>query len=266
MSIETIKNSPNIKKTTVTIDSENKSSGSESNFTYNLSNGITEVRLIEITNVELINSNNNINSYTEFFTYTDTLGVSHPFRFTESYESVNSFIRFIQNTMNSSKTNRGQNYLVRFNGIDKITFSTLTGVTRFELNFLDKAGNNIAPLIGFGSTNYTGSTQYTSPNPIDFVYTKNLFIGSTNLGQNAFDKYELSNGISNIIKKVELNSDYGDIIYDTNNRIIRNSISNLSTIDITLKDDEGRDAILTNNKIKITLDIYSRVYNNSYSI
>ena len=56
------------------------------------------------------------------------------------------------------------------------------------------------------------------------------------------------------------------VIYDRNNRIIRNTISNLSTIDITLKDDEGRDAILTNNKIKITLDIYSRVYNNSYSI
>ena len=199
--------------------------------------------------------------------WSDSLGVTHDIVLENNNYSIFSLIRSIQNEMNSAKTNGAVNYLVRQNGVDRLTISTYLGITAFDLNFSVSPDTNMAKILGFGTTNYGGTTSYTSPNPIDLVYTKNIFIGSTYLGQNAFDSSEVSNGASNVIAKVELDVDFGEIKYCKHtDLLIRNTISNLSTIDIRLLDDRGNDAQLPNNDFKISFDIYSRVFDNSYSI
>ena len=266
MSVSQIKNSPNIKKTSVTIDSVFRSSGTPTNFTYDLSTTIENVRMIEVGNIEFVNNGYNINQYQRHFNYTDTLGVTHQFTIANGTESISSLVRDLQSGINSSKTNGVQDFIVRFDDVDRILFSTVLGSTTFELNFSQNPNSTLAPLLGFGITDYTGSTQYISPNPINLNYTTNLYIGSTNLSQDLFDLTEVSNGASNVIRKIQVEKEFGEIIFIKEKIPIRTKIDSLSTIDITIKDDQNRDAEFENANFKITIDIYSRVFNNAYSL
>ena len=266
MSVEQIKNAANIKKTTVTIDSEFRTSGTDNNFVYNLVTPITNVRLVEITNIELNNDSYNNNDYANTMNWTDSTGVTQIITLQNSNRSTNFFIRAIQNGMNTQKTQGNINYTVRYDEVDTITISSFEGVTAFDLNFSVNTTSSIASLIGFGVTDYTGTTSYSSVLPIDMFYTKNVFIGSTNLAQNAFDSSEISNGASNVIDKLEINADYGDIIFADKKTDIRNQISSLSSIDIKLTDDNGQLYLTENGKFKITFDIYSRVFSGGFSI
>jgi len=264
MSIEQIKNSSNIKKNTVVVDSEFKTTGTNTNFTYNLSNPINDVRLIEILNIEFNNDATNINNYSDNFTWTDTTGVTHNLSLTHDNYTIYNLMKTIQNEMNSQETDKASKYTLRLSNTDKVIFQSYYGITSFDLDF--NVNNSIGDIIGFGITTFTGTTTYTSPNPIDMNYTKNLFVGSTNIAQSAFDISEISNGISNMIDKIQINKDYGDIIFSDKEKTIRNNINTLSTIDIRLLDDDGNDIDLQRGKFKITFDIYSRVFNNGFSI
>jgi hypothetical protein len=269
MSVEQIKNSANIKKTTVTVCVEDKTTGTDTNFTYNLSNSISDVRLIEITNIEVINDAYNNNDYNNSMNWTDSLGVTHDLVLQNSNRSAGFLIRQLQTQMEADKDNSGLtlvNYTVRFDEVDTITFGTYQGVTRFDLNFSLNTDTNIANSLGFGTTDFTGSTQYSSQFPIDLNYSKNLFIGSTNLMLDAFDTSEISNGSTHVLTKVEINQDYGDLIFNKDRVPIRSKIDILSTIDIRLTDDEGRDYLLERGKFTITFDIYSRIFNGGFSI
>lgn len=269
MSVEQIKNSANIKKTTITVDAENRTSGTDTNFTYNLSNSISDVRLIEITNIEFINDAYNNNDYQNSMNWTDSLGVTHDLVLQNSNRSAGFLIRQLQNQMEADKDNTGLtlvNYTVRFDEVDTITFGTFQAVTRFDLNFSLNPSTNIANMLGFGTTDFTGSTKYSSQFPIDLNYSKNLFIGSTNLMLNAFDTSEISNGSTHVLTKVEVNGDYGEIIYNKDRVPIRSKIDTLSTIDIKLTDDLGREYLLEQGKFTITFDIYSRIFNGGFSI
>ncbi len=268
MSVEQIKNAANIKKTTVTVDAEFRTSGTDNNFVYNLVTPITDVRLVEITNVEFNNDAYNNNDYNNTMNWADSLGITHDLTLQNSNRSVDFLIRQIQTQMNSDKTLGITlvSYTVRYDEVDTITFGTMEGVTRFDLNFNLNTDNNISNILGFGTTAFTGSTFYSSQFPIDMMYSKNIYIGSTNLGQNAFDTSEISNGASNVLGKIEVNGDYGDIIYSDKQIDIRNQISSLSSIDIKLTDDNGQLFLLENGKFKVTFDIYSRVFNGGFSI
>jgi len=264
MSIEQIKNSANIKKNTIVVDSEFKTSGTNTNFTYNLSNPINDVRLIDILNIEFNNDATNINNYSDNFTWTDSTGVTHNISLTHDNYTIYNLMRTIQDEMNDQETDSSSRYTVRLTNTDKVNIQSYYGVTSFDLDF--NVNNSIGDIIGFGITTFTGTTTYTSSNPIDINYTKNLFIGSTNLAEDAFDVSEISNGISNIIDKIQINKDYGSIIFNNTNKTIRNNINTLSTIDIRLLDDAGNDIDLQRGKFKITFDIYSRVFSNGFSI
>lgn len=269
MSVEQIKNSANIKKTTIIINAEDRTTGTDTKFTYNLGTTITDVRLIEITNVELINDAYNTNNYQNTMNWTDSLGVTHDLILQNSNRSVDFLIRQIQSQMNADKDNTGitlVSYTVRYDEVDTITFGTFQGTTRFDLNFSLNTDTNIANMLGFGTTDFTGSTSYSSQFPIDLFYSKNLFIGSTNLAEGAFDSSEISTGASNVLTKIEIDQEFGYLIFNNNKISIRNKISSLSTIDISLTDDRGRNYLLENGKFTISLDIYSRVFNGGFSI
>ena len=77
MSVEQIKNSANIKRRTVTIDSDIGVTGPVNNFIYDLSTTISDVRLIEVTDVEFNLDAYNVNDYQNNITLVDTLGVTH---------------------------------------------------------------------------------------------------------------------------------------------------------------------------------------------
>ena len=268
MSVEQIKNAANIKKTTVTVDGEFRTSGTDNNFVYNLVTPITDVRLVEITNVELNNDAYNNNDYNNTMNWTDSMGITHDLTLQNSDRSVAFMIRQLQSQMNADKT-LGDilvNYTVRFDEVDTITFGTYQGVTRFDLNFDINTDTNISNLLGFGTTVFTGSTFYSSQYPIDMMYTKNIFIGSTNLAEGAFDTSEISNGASNVLSKLEVDAEYADIIFSDKRTTIRNQISSLSSIDIKLTDDNGQLYLTENGKFKITFDIYSRVFSGGFSI
>lgn len=264
MSVEQIKNSSNIKKTTITVDSEFKTSGTNTNFTYNLSNQISDVRLFEIRNIELINDSYNINSYQNNFIWTDSTGVTHGINLTENNYTIYNLMKTIQDEMNSQETDRLAKYTLRLVNTDKVKFEAYYGTTSFDLDFTTT--NSIGNVIGFGTTTFTGTTTYTSFNPIDLNYTKNLYIGSTNLAVSAFDTSEISNGATNIISKIQLDANFGDVIFDDKKSAIRNNINTLSTIDIRLIDDNANEIDLQMGKFKITLDIYNRIFNNGFSI
>lgn len=266
MSIEQIKNSSNIKRTTVTIDADFKTSGTDSNFVYDLSTTISNVRLVEITNMEFNLDSYNVNDYQNNMTWVDTLGVTQTTTILKNNYSVNFLVRSLQDSMNELTTDPSNKHTVRFDAIDRIQFATLRGVSSFDLNFGTSTDTNMANMLGFTSANLTGTTQYTSDMPIDLVYSKNMFIGSTNLSSGAFDTSEISNGSTNVIAKVGLDLDYGSVVFNKEVTSFRNKIKSLSSIDIRLTDDEGRDFSFEKGRFKITFDIYSRILDNGYSI
>ena len=264
MSITQIKNSANIKKTNITVNSDFRTTGGRNNFTYNLVNPITDVRLVEITNMNISYDAYNINSLQNAFNWTDASGITHDVLLTESNYSLSLLKTTIQDNFNATRTNGNITYTVINNTTDKLTFSA-GGVTTFNLNF-GITEDSIGSLLGFTSVNKTGSTSYTSDFPVNLHYTSCIYIGSTNLGLNAFDTEEQSNGTTHTIAKLDIDADFGDIIFNNSHISIRNKIPLLSTIDITLKDDQGRDAVLQEGGFRITFDIYSRIFNNSYNI
>ena len=266
MSVEQIKNSANIKRTTITIDTAFKTSGTNTNFSYTLNNSISDVRLIEITNMEVNNDAYNINDRQNTFNWTDSLGTTHDTTLVNDNHSMYTLARTIQDDMNTQKTEGGFNHIVKYNGTGTVTFTSYLGITPFDLNFSINPNTNLASVFGFAVTDFTGTTTYSGSEPLDLVYTKNIFIGSTNLMLNAFDKSEISNGSTHVLTKMELEADYGDILYYDKIVPIRSSISSLTAIDIRLTDDANDEVELENGKFKITLDIYSRIFNNGFSI
>ena len=266
MSVEQIKNSSNIKKTTITIDSIFKTSGTNTNFSYTLNNSISDVRLVEITNMEINNDAFNINDSQNTFNWTDSLGVTHDTTLINDNHSIYTLLRTIQDDMNSQKTEGGFNHILKYNGTSHVTFTSWLGITAFDLNFSINPTTNLTTVLGFGVTDFTGETTYTSSLPIDLIYSKNIFIGSTNLMLNAFDNSEISNGSTHVLTKMELSDHYGEVSFYDKVVPIRSKINTLSAIDIRLTDDSGNEAVLEDGKFKITLDIYSRLFNNGFSI
>lgn len=264
MSFLNIKNAPNIKKNTLVINSQDRSSGTNSNFVYNLNTTMSNIRLIEIKNIELDYNINNINSNQDRFNWSDSTGITHDLTITHNDYNIHELSTLITNQMNTDETDSSMIYEVALNNHNKIAFNSTLGITSFDLNF-GITEKSIGNLLGFDEVNLTGTTSYTS-DVVNMIYTKNLFIGSTKLAENSFDGSELSNGISNLLIKVPVNSKYGDVLFYSPNKNIRNKISSLTSIDIVVRDDLNRIVELDTSDIVITLDIYNRIFNNSFSI
>jgi phosphotransferase system IIB component len=265
MSVNTIQNSSNMKLTQLIIDSNDRTSGNNSKFTYDLGTTIEDIRLINIKSVSFENLIYNINTYQNSFIFTSPLGVTNTINIPDSIYSITRLSLLLEDELNAISDSNTR-FRVNFDDFEKVTINTVKGITPFSLNFT--GATSIGDVLGFGSNEYNGITTLTGTNPLNLSYTKHIYLGSTILGENSFDRFILSNGASNIIKKINLDKNFGDIIQDDQmtNINLRKDITALTTLDFNIVDDRNRSPPLNNANIIITLDIYSRIFNNSYSI
>ena len=268
MSIQQIKNSSNIKKTTVVIDSEYASNGSNVNFLYMLPNPLEDVRLVEITNVEFTNDSYNINDYNNQITFVDTVGVTQQVTLDNGNYYIDDLLEEVQVKMNEFSNDNSNIFTVGLNDDDRVVISTYSGVSTFELNWTNEPSLNIADTIGFSEHLLQGESSYTGDRSVDLIYSQKMYIGSTELsdGGDRFDFFDVSIGTTNIIKQVDIDVPYGSIVSDKTVSNFRVSKEALTTIDIYISDDMGRDFLLLNNNFKITMDIYSRLYTDGFSV
>ena len=265
MSISSLTDSANMKLTKIIIDSDDRTSGTNTNFTYNLGTTIENIRLINIRGIEFENLLYNINDYQNSLIFVSPLGVTSNIILTNSIYSITRLSLALENELNAVADGNTV-FKVNFDDYEKITISSVKGITPFSLNFTGATA--IGDVLGIDANEYVGITSLTGNNPINLSYTKNLFIGSTTLGENKFDEFIVSNGASNVIKHVDVRNNFGDILHDDEqtNINLRKEIPALTSIDIKIVDDRNRLAQLNNASIVISLDIYSRIYNNSFSI
>ena len=269
-SVEQIKNSSVVTKTTVSIDTFFRTSGDVNNFTFDLGTTLTDVKLIEILNVDFVNILNNINTNNNKLNWIDNLGVTHFSELTAGNYNLDSLFDEISDVLSSASTS-GTFYTVGFNfNTNLTTISNTTGVT-FDLNFGVSADESIGPILGFGITNYLGITTVTSDKTIDLLPTKQIFIGSTKIVEGAQDTTILSNGISNICYGFNVDNVFGNVIIREAPRSIKNNIPAITSLDFTLKDDAGNLLNIPDNANEadtgifgITLDIYAGIFDLTY--
>lgn len=265
MSFSTITDSSNMKRTSIIIDSTDRISGTNTNFTYNIGTTIENIKLITLKGVEMENLLYNINDYQNSLIFVSPLGVTSTITLDNSIFSITRLSLELEEKLNEL-TDSNAAFKVNFDDFEKVRISTVKGITPFSLNFT--GATSIGNVLGFGSNEFVGITAATGSNPLNLSYTKNLFIGSTILGENKYDDFILSNGASNIIKHIDINNNFGDIIHDDQDLSInlRKEIPALTTIDFKIVDDRNREPPLNNANIIISLDIYSRIFNNSFGI
>lgn len=265
MSFSTITDSPNMKLTKIIIDSNDRTTGTNTNFTYNLGTTIENIKLITLKGFETENLIYNINDYQNSLIFVSPLGVTSTITLNNSIYSITRLSLILEDELNSLSDSNAA-FRVNFDDFEKVTITTVKGITPFSLNFT--GATSIGDVLGFGTNEFVGVTKLTGTNPINLSYTKNLFIGSTILGENKFDDFILSNGASNIIKHIDIDNNFGDIIHDDQVLSIRlrKEIPALTSIDVKIVDDRNREPPLNNASIVISLDIYSRIFNNSFSI
>jgi len=271
--VEQIKNSSVVTKTTLIIDSKFRTSGEINNFTYDLGTTLENVQLIEIRNIAFTNILENINENNNKLNWVDNLGVTH-FDVIEpgNYNTTRLSTAIGEAMTNSTTSSDYYPVNIDFNSA-KYTISNSAGIT-FDLKFGISADESIGPAIGFGITNYLGITTLEGAKQFSLVPAKSLFIGSTVIASNSADVIELSNGVSNICYEFYLTDTFGNIVNNGNEiRSIKSSSPyTLSTLDFTISDDNGDEILIpaTANEdaeggiFKIVLDVYTGIFNLSY--
>jgi len=269
-SIEQIKNSSVVTKTTIDIDTFFRTSGDVNNFTFDLGTTIEEVQLIEILAINFVNILNNIDSSNNKINWVDNSGVTHFDELEPGNYSLDTLFTEISNVMSESSSINAF-YTVAFNfNTNKTTINNTNGVT-FDLNFGVSADETIGDILGFGTTNYVGITEITSDQTLEVIPTKKIYIGSTTIAEGATDTILLSNGVSNVCYGFNVDNVFGNVIIREVPRSIKNNITALTSLDFTLRDDNGdllkipSDVNETTTGIfSITLDIYAGVFDLSY--
>ncbi len=265
MSIQQIKNSSNIKKTTVVIDYNYAQSGTPVDFIYQIPTEIQDIRLVEVTNVDFTNDSYNVNVYNNSINFTDSLSVNHTIFIPEGNYYIDSLLEAVQEQLNIANTDGSVIYTVSLNVNDRVAITTYRGIESFTLDWT--SSTTLRDVLGFLPEVQTGSTIYVGAKTPDLIYSKKLYIESTTLSiTDRFDMYDTSIGTTSVIKDVSINSNYGSIISDVIPSNFRTSKDSIELIDIFLRDDFGRPFLLSNDNFKLTMDIYSRVFSGGFSI
>lgn len=265
--IEQIKNSAVVTRTTTVIDSLFRTEGSSSDFNIQLGTTITDIKLIEIKSINFVNVINNINTSNNLINWVDSLGVTH----NNSIQTGNYVDTTLCNAISSLLTENTTEAEFYTCSVDRVNNTFIienkTGNT-FDLNFGISGSNSIGDVIGFGTTNYVGVTKQVGPELLNLYPTKSLFIGSTALSNNAIDNTLLFNNVTNVIAKFDIKGVYGSILTSQREIAIKQNDPILTEIDIRLYDDKGNIIILptdtTNGYFQITLDIYSGIFDLTY--
>jgi len=272
-SVNDIRNSSVVTKTTVVIDSKFRTSGDINNLVFDLGTTIENVQLVDIRNITFINILNNVNESNNKLNWVDNSGVTHLNEITAGNYNSQTMIDEISNVLTTNSTD-GNFYTGEFSfTTNKMTITNTTGVT-FDLMFGTSADESIGLILGYGITNYLGVTTKTADKIIHFLPSKSLFIGSTVIAENSTDSLVLSTGISNVVYEFYLNNIYGNIVNNGNEIRSAKSITpyTLTSLDFTIKNDDGIPVAIptevnedaTGGIFKISVDIYSGIFDLTY--
>lgn len=262
-SIEVIRNSDSITRTTVIIDSAYRTSGTSSRFTYDLGVTLESVKLIDIKGINFVNVIKNVNENNNGINWVDGLGVTHNNEIPIGNYSDVTLCRAIS-TLMTENTSASEYYICSIDR-DLSTFVISNGTgNAFDLNFGISSSVSIGTIIGLGTTNYLGITTITGSEILNLTSTKAIYVGSTVIAQNATDNVNSSNGVSNVLERYNVGGIFGSIIVSQAILPIKQNNPTITEIDISLFDDLGRELLIpndtTNGYFNITLDIYSGIF------
>jgi len=268
-SVEQVKNSPVVTKTTAVVDSKFRTTGTLNEFTYDLGITIDNVQLIEITSVDFVNILENINVDNNKLNWVDSLGVTHFDTITPGNYNTTNLVSAIGTIMTSSTTNDDY-YTVSVNfNTNLITFTNSKSNT-FDLLFGTSQDESIGEIIGFGTTSCFGITQQEGSEALALYPTKHIFIGSTIIQNGSPDSILTSNGVSNSVYIVNVDGIYSEIIHQDLVRSFKKQDESIRVIDFCLQDDNAESIIVpeTLNEEKgtfvVTIDIYSGIFDLTY--
>ncbi len=265
--VDQIRNSSVVTKRTIEVDSIFKTSGTNSNFTFDIGITIDNVQLVDIRGIHFINVINNVDINNNKLNWVDGLGVTH---FTVipvgNYDDA-TLCDTISSSLDAATT------AVEFYtcNVDRVntSFVIANGVgSSFDLLFGVSADESFGRLIGFGVTNYYGIISQTGPEILNLNATKGIYVGSTTLRENAVDVYQVSNGATNILNRYNVPGFFGDTISDRTLISIKQPDVSLRELDFRLLDDAGVELIMpvdnNNDYFSITLDVYSGIFDLTY--
>jgi hypothetical protein len=265
--VDQIRNSAVVTRTTIVIDSKFRTSGSSSDFNMDLGVTITDIKLIDIRAINFVNVVNNVNEDNHFINWVDGLGVTHNDELTNG-NYVDTTLCEAISTLLTENTTAAEFYTCSVDRVNN-TFILENGTGNvFDLNFGISGDTSIGNIIGFGTTNYSGITSQTGPELLNLYPSRSLYIGSTAISNNATDNILLFNGVDDAIIKLDIKGIFGSI--QTSERVIeiKQNDPTLTNIDIRLYDDNGDIIILpsdsTNGYFSITVDIYSGIFDLTY--
>ena len=174
--VEQIKNSSSIAKTTVVIDSKFRTNGTINNFTFDLGTTIENVQLVEITEVAFVNILQNVNSSKNKLNWVDNLGVTHLDVITPGNYNTTNLLTELGVVMTASTTSDDFfSAEIDFN-TGQISIINSEGAT-FDLKFGVSSDESIGPILGFGITDYTSITSQEAPEIVNLYPTKHIFVG-----------------------------------------------------------------------------------------
>jgi hypothetical protein len=265
--VDQIRNSAVVTKRTVEIDSLFKTSGTNSNFIFDMGVTIDNVQLIDIKGIHFVNVINNIDINHNKLNWVDGLGVTHFSVLPIGNYDDSTLCSAIENLLDTDTT-ESEFYTCQSDRINtKFIIANGVGNT-FDLLFGVSQNESIGKIIGFGVTNYFGIVSQTGLEILNISPTKGLYIGSTSLRENATDVYQVSNGATNIINRYDVAGFFGDTIRDRSLISMKQSNNSLRELDFRLIDDEGVEVIMptdnNNDYFSITLDIYSGIFDLTY--
>lgn len=223
--------------TTLIIDSSQRTSGSNENFTISITPPIKYITKSVLKGFTIPNSLYNINTTNNKLIFTDDSGVDNQITIPPDNYSGEQLADQIELQMINLPS---PGHVVDFNTSDfKFTF-TYTGATYTITSNTDNALSTLFPLLGF-STTQSGALTYTSDNVANIATPKYISIKSNILTTKLFPN--LQNGIeSEFIYNVFPNVDFGCMITKQNDTLweieyIR-SIQ-LDSIDFRLEDENN---------------------------
>ena len=265
--VEQIRNSSVVTRTTVVVDSKFRTSGSSSNFNIELGTTISNVKLVDVRSVNFVNVVNNVNVDNHLINWVDGLGVTHNDSIDDGNYVDTTLCEAISDLL-TTNTTAAEFYTC---SVDRVNNSFIikngTGNT-FDLNFGISSSGSLGNIIGFGTSSYAGITSQTGPELLNLYPSRALYIGSTAISDNATDNVLVFNGISDGIAKLDILGTFGSILSSQRIIAIKQNDPTLTAIDIRLYDDDGDIIILptdsTNGYFQITVDIYSGIFDLTY--
>lgn len=218
------------------INSENRSSGSATNFKTRLNRGINNIESIKIRSVEIPNSFYPVNSNNNTIQFQDNVPNTYSVTLTPGSYTSSELLTELETQMSSA--------LAGFTGgsfdDNTLKFTLSNGTNDFKI--LDSTTTTAQKLIGLSGDTALGSS-WTSDNAVNITGPSFLFIMSNKLSTGRRLSYS-DNTERPIFLKVPINCNFSEVImanesfHHEETHLIYDNQFNMSEIDFQLVDDE----------------------------